>query len=346
MLNKFKTSCSFVKKISSSHQKLSFLQKNNYSNVTSAKPVVTIYGGNGYLGQELIKRIAPNCEKVIIACRRTEEMEAVAPKLGGNVSVVYSDITNKDEVAPAMYGSDVVINLAGLIYESENTFVQVFVDGAKNVAHNASVLGVNQLIHLGFLNSDLDSKSFWSDMKFRSEDIVYGANPNATIVKPSMMFDSIANTNSSAYLNRLRRSWLKFLPVIPLPHGNALVQPVFIGDVVSAIEKCIFSKANETKGKNLYLAGPDVVTFKEAISMVTKKPTVPLNYVAYDFIIGCTQMLPEPVVTRDQLNIFKQDNGDLTLDTAISKVIDPAVRSTIMTFNNLDIQPTPMSKVL
>ncbi|KAF0980569.1 hypothetical protein FDP41_012965 [Naegleria fowleri] len=317
-------------------------QQNCYSSsARNVKPTVTIFGGSGFVGQQILKRIAPQCEKVIIACRGVSEFEHQARHYD-NVSVVYSDVTDKDTIDSAIYGSDVVINLVGLLYESDNTFVEAHIDGASNVSHSAHRLGVDQMIQFSFLNSELDSPSWWSDTRYRSEDIVYSNFPTATFVKPSIMFDKKENIYSGAYINRLGRTPLRFLPVIPAPLHDAKLQPVFVNDVIDAVEKVIFSKVEETRGKSLYLAGPEVMTLQQMMSKAFGKPALPVWYPVFDFILGCTQMLPNPVVTRDQFLVLKQHGGDLTLNSTLER-IEPSVKRTIMTFEDLDIQPKSLT---
>lgn len=199
------------------------------------------------------------------------------------------------------------------------------------------------MINVTFLNSELDSPSWWSDTNFRSEDIVYGNFPNSTNVKPSIMFDRKGNYSSGAYINRIRRTPLKFFPVIPTPFSGAKLQPVFVEDVVEALEKTIFSKVEETKGKNLYLAGPEVMTFGQIISKTFSRPAIPTPYPVFDFILGCTQMLPNPTVTRDQFNILRQHGGDLTLQGVLDRLGEPSYKKTVMTFEDLDIKPKSLT---
>jgi len=195
------------------------------------------------------------------------------------------------------------------------------------------------MIHFSFLNSEVESPSWWSDVKYRSEDIVYGSFPTATFVKPSIMFDKKSNSSSGAYINRLRKTPLKLLPVIPTPFSSARLQPVFVDDVIEAVEKVIFSKVEETKGKSLYLAGSEVVTLQTLMSKAFGRPAVPVPYPLYDFTLGCTQMLPNPTVTRDQFLVLRQNNGDLTLESVLSRIVDPALKKDVMTFEDLDIKP-------
>lgn len=131
------------------------------------KPNVTIFGGNGTLGRYLVNILAPNANQITIGCRSHEKYNQNRPF--ENVKAEYGDVRDENAVEKLVQGSDCVINLVGPLYESDNTFVDVYVDGTKHVSHSAYKNGVPRLLHVSTVGAQVDNDSAWLDFKFRSE---------------------------------------------------------------------------------------------------------------------------------------------------------------------------------
>jgi NADH dehydrogenase len=193
------------------------------------KPNVTIFGGNGTLGRQLVQLLAPISNEITIGCRSFEKYNENRPF--ENVRAEYGDIRDESAVERLVQGRDHVINLVGPLYESDNTYVEVYVDGTKNVAHAAYKSGVPRLVHVSAVGAQVDHPSELLDFKFRSEDMAYACYPDVTIVRPSIMFDD--DRNSTALVNRLAQA-LRFAPVVPSPSAQ------------SSLAVCILSNFNTT----------------------------------------------------------------------------------------------------
>ncbi len=197
-------------------------------------------------------------------------------------------------------GSDAVINLSGIYYESDDTFVEVFVKGSSNISQATTKLDVPLNIHLGLLGTDVDVKSRYADMIARAADISYAANPNTISLLSAPIFGS-----QNSLLNSILKGFT-LSPVLLVPmRSQAKIQPVHVGDVTEAIRQFVTKEATQKdqlqNQRILELAGPKVYNWRQLLSAVSSKPVIPVPYALVDIVCGVEQFLPEPSLTRDHV---------------------------------------------
>lgn len=295
-----------------------------------ARRVVTIFGGSGFIGRNLVKRLAEQGDLIRIAVRDPER--ALFLKPAGDVGQIVTwatDITKPDQVATAVAGADLVINTVGILYESgRSTFQSIHVDGAKTIALAAKQAGARQLIHISALGADASSDSAYAKSKADGEQAVLAAFPEATIFRPSVIFGP-----DDGFLNKFA-SIARLVPILPvigaplipkisLLQGDSLIdidlfgeggpkfQMVYVGDVVNAISAAL--KQRDSAGKTYQLGGPTVYSFKQIMELLREQTAikcwlVPWSYGLASFQAWFLEKLPKPVITRDQIILMKTDN--------------------------------------
>eukprot|EP01080_Neovahlkampfia_damariscottae_P004423 gene4423-7798_t len=265
----------------------------------STKPNVTIFG-NGFVSRNLVEKLNTQFNQITVACRFPNEVT----KKYENVKGEYSDITNNESVYHAISGSEVVINTTNINYESEYSWRDVFVDGVQHISFNSKNLNVKQLIQFSCLGSKLESKSLYSDMKYRSEDMSYGCYPEVNIIKSSLIFG-----HQNKLLDGLYKAG-RFLPFYPLPGGNSKLQPIHMDDVANGVLEII---KKDLKGKTFEFAGPKVLSFSETIQKIYKfkkssgKMVVSLPIVFGDLFVGVSQFLPSPTFSREMVAMLEEN---------------------------------------
>ena len=141
----------------------------------------------------------------------------------------------RTQVAEALNGSEAVVNLTGILYQSgEQSFEGIHVDAAGNIAKAARDAGVRTLVHVSAIGADKDAASRYASTKAEGELRVREAFPDAAILRPSVVFGP-----EDEFFNKF--AWLARLsPALPLiGGGHTRFQPVFVGDVAAAILGCV-----------------------------------------------------------------------------------------------------------
>ena len=292
--------------------------------------LVTIFGGSGFIGKTLVQHLAKAGYRIRVAVRRPNNALFVKP-LGdlGQVHIAQANIRNKASVAAAIKDSDYVVNLVGILHESgAQSFQKVHVEGAALIAEVCSYAGVKKLVHLSAIGANAESSSKYACSKANGEVEVLKHFPNATIIRPSVVFGP-----DDTFFNKFA-GIAKMFRVLPVICGDTKFQPVYVGDVAKAIENIILG--DDTAGNIYELGGPRIYSFRELMEMVNKVThqnvaliPVPLQIAYFNaFFLG---MLPNPMVTMDQLRLMEHDNvvGENMVDLA-----------------KLGINPTPVEAIL
>ncbi|NVK19371.1 MAG: complex I NDUFA9 subunit family protein [Methylocystaceae bacterium] len=299
--------------------------------------IATVFGGSGFLGRHIVKRLAEKGYTVRVAVRDVESAMCVKPYGDpGQIILQACNVRNADMVEKSVTGADVVINLVGLLSQwGKQSFGAVHVEGASNVARACAKAGVSNLIHVSALGADDKAEAEYARTKAEGEKAVLDAYPTATILRPSVVFGP-----EDGFFN-LFAGLMRFTPALPvigaplIPQvkfengeldinlygdGGAKLQPVYVGDVAQAAVNAIDN--DEAKGKTYELGGPEVMTFMGIMKRILKHTErsrflAPVAIPFAKILGGIIGFLPNPILTRDQVTMLETDNvvseGALTL---------------------------------
>jgi NADH dehydrogenase len=267
--------------------------------------LVTVFGGSGFLGRHTVRALARAGYRIKVATRHPNQAFFLRP-LGavGQIDFVKCDVADSDSVAQALMGSDAVINLTGILFQSGQTFEDVQADGAANVANAAAAAGVGALVHVSAIGADLESDSAYAVTKAQGEASVREAFPNAVILRPSIIFGP-----EDGFFNKFA-SIARFSPALPLiGGGKTRFQPVFVGDVAQAI----LTGLSRQDGRTYELGGPSTYSFKELLQLILKETgrkriLAPMPFGIAFLKAAFLQLLPNPLLTVDQVRLLKKDN--------------------------------------
>jgi len=267
--------------------------------------LVTVFGGAGFLGRHIVRRLARDGWIIRVAGRDRDR--ALFLKIYGDpgqVVPIITDITRAGSVVSAVVDADAVINLVGILAPGgRNTFDAVHAQGAANVAAAARDAGARRLIQLSAIGASPDSPSVYARTKAAGEQAARSAFPDVTILRPSVVFGP-----EDDFFNRFARM-ARMLPV--LPTFDTKVQPVYVGDVADAAIQVLDDPA--TKGKTYELGGPRVMTYREVMEIVLRETgrrrlLVPLPLSIANIQAWFLEKLPKPMLTRDQVKLLGIDN--------------------------------------
>lgn len=269
---------------------------------------VTIFGGSGFVGRYIVQKFAKKGDLIRVAVRNPVAAQFLKP-LGevGQITPVQVSLSSSESLSSVMQGSDIVINLVGILYEKgSQTFEALHVEGARNIAETASKLGIPTLLHMSALGANKDSSARYASTKARGEEMVLKYFPEATLFRPSVIFGK-----EDAFLNRFAQM-AQISPFLPLIGGGTTrFQPVYVGDVAECFLRASLLK--EARGKTYELGGPTIYTFKELMvyllqTIHRKRFLLPLPFSLAKAIGAVAQFLPTPPLTPDQVELLKTDN--------------------------------------
>jgi NADH dehydrogenase len=279
--------------------------------------LVTVFGGSGFLGRNVVRVLAKEGWRVRVAVRRPDLAFHLQP-LGrvGQIHAVQANLRYPDSVVAALRGADAAINLVGILTpHGRQSFDAVQAFGARIVARAAAEAGASRLVHVSAIGADENAASAYSRSKGQGEAAVREAFPSAIILRPSLIFGP-----GDDFLNRFG-ALASMLPVLPLIGGDTRFQPVFVGNVAEAVARALAGGA--TAGEPYELGGPEVKTMREILQYICrvtgrKRPLLPIPFGIARYVPALATEIASTVslglfpklllTTRDQIELLRHDN--------------------------------------
>lgn len=300
--------------------------------------IATIFGGSGFVGRYVARRLAKEGWRVRVAVRRPNEAMHVKPYGSvGQVEPVFCNIRDDASVQAVTVGADAVINCVGTFDKNgRNNFEAVQHEGAERIARIAAAEGVAQLVHISAIGADAESESMYARTKAAGEDGILQHFPNAVILRPSVIFGP-----EDGFFNRFA-GMSRMGPVLPIAGGDTLFQPVYVDDVAQAA----VLGASGTAAPGIYeLGGPDVASFRSLMEqmlevihrrkIIFNMPGFMARFMAWGFDVAqflTGGLFKNTLLTRDQLKSLAVDNvvsegakglGDLGITPTSLKAVLP-----------------------
>ncbi len=287
--------------------------------------LVTVFGGGGFVGRQVVQELLERGARVRVAQRDLAAAMRIKPLGGlGQIQFTAADIRKPASIAGAIAGSDIVINLVGVL---NGDFDAIHHQGAANVAKAAADAGVRALVHMSAIGADAQSPSAYGRSKAAGEEAVKAAFPGATIIRPSIIFGP-----EDQFLNRFAEL-IRLFPAVPVIGASTKFQPVYVTDVARAIAEAA-EKPGKHGGKTYELGGPQVLSMMELNAWIAKAIGRERSLVAVPApvasLIATFGFLPGAPITRDQYAMLQKDN-----------VVAPGARG----LEALGVAPTPMAAV-
>ncbi|MEJ0072223.1 MAG: complex I NDUFA9 subunit family protein [Pseudomonadota bacterium] len=293
--------------------------------------VVTVFGGSGFIGRTLVKRLAKTGAVIRVPVRNAEQAKKLKP-MGdvGQITPFRIDIASDAEIAAAVADADAVVNLIGILYESgANRFATVQGEAPGRIAGAAARAGIKHLVQVSAIGADPSAPAAYARSKAAGEAGVRAALPSAVILRPSIVFGPEDN-----FFNRFA-ALAQLMPALPLiGGGHTKFQPVYVGDVADAIMIALTDPA--TMGRTFELGGPTVYSFKALMELMLdeiqrRRLLVPLPFALAALQARLLELLPAPLLTRDQVALLRRDS-----------VVSPGAE----TLRDLGLTPTALQAIL
>lgn len=274
-----------------------------------ANGLITIFGGSGFIGRHLMRRLTAKGYRIRLASRDPEDAtDLMTQGSVGQIVGLKTNVRNQASVERAVRGSDIVINLVGILYESgAQTFGAVHVDAAERIAKASKQAGVRHLIHMSALGADRAHEAGYARSKAVGEELAATEFPGATILRPAVVFG-----RDDDFFNRFARI-LALSPVFPLVDGGKMkMQPVWVQDLAEAILRII--ETPDQQGKTWEFTGPDIYSLRDLMSKILdatgrKCLLLPVPAGVMSVMAFFMGLIPgRPPLTTDQVKLLKVDN--------------------------------------
>ena len=268
-----------------------------------------IFGGSGQIGRNLIRKLTKKNYQVTVVTRNIHQKSYIIKTQAnaGYIDIVESNIFEEQKLRKLFEKADVCINLIGILFESKkgNTFKNIHTIFPSLLSKLSKEYKLRHFIHLSALGINEAKDSDYAQSKLEGEERILKNFPLATIIRPSIVYsvDDNFTTNFMTLLNRL--------PIFPLYYeGKTKFAPIHCSDLTDVIFNVI---SNNVNSKIIECVGPEIISFKEILEKLLnligkKRLLIPMPLPLAQFSARFFEIMPKPILTRDQLKLLKYDN--------------------------------------
>lgn len=297
--------------------------------------LVTVFGGSGFIGRYVVRRLAKEGYRIRVAVRRPHLAHFLRP-MGtvGQIQIVGADLTDETLIQGALEGAWAAVNLVGVLSQSgRQRFKSLHAQAPGLIARHAAVHGAKRVVQISAIGAEPRAPSRYGRTKAEGEAALKRDFPAGTILRPSIVFGP-----EDHFFNRFA-NMARLLPALPLIKGRTRFQPVYVEDVAEAVGRCLARP--DTRGRTYELGGPGIYSFKELLKIILaethrSRPLIPVPGPIAALQALVLGLLPDPPLTLDQLAQLRRDN--------IVKAGPDAEE--VGTFADLGIGPTALEAIL
>ena len=270
--------------------------------------IIAIFGAGGFLGKYLIRELT-KLEYRIKVATRNPYLKGYLKPLGnpGQIELFKTNIFNSEDVNRVLENCDLAINLVGILYETrKQKFNHIHSQFPYLLSNLCNEMMIKNLVHISALGIKEKHSSHYMQSKLQGEKNIQDNFKSSVILRPSIVFgpeDKFFNTFASI---------AQFSPFLPLVGGGKTkFAPIYVGDVAKAIVKAI--ELNNSEPKIYELGGPKNYSFKELMEILLieikkKRLLIPIPFGVAKFQSYFLQMMPNPLLTPDQVELLKHNN--------------------------------------
>jgi uncharacterized protein YbjT (DUF2867 family) len=304
-----------------------------------ARDIITVFGGSGFIGRNVVRELARAGYRIRVAVRRPHEAHFLQPLGGvGQISLHAVNVRDNATVERVLDGAWGAVNLVGILHQGgKQRFRTLHTEAPGRIGRLAAEQGLQRVVHISAIGAHPRSPSRYARTKAAGEKALREQFPQATILRPSIAFGP-----EDGFFNRFAA--MATLPPLVMPFlplfggGRTKFQPVHVDDVADAVTACLCDP--HTAGRIFELGGPEVLTFRQCMELMLKvierrRVLLPLPTISAYLIALFTGLLPKPPLTIDQVRQLKIDN-----------VVRPGGEENIGTLQDLGISPTSAEAIL
>jgi len=268
-----------------------------------------IFGGSGQIGRHLIRKLTKNNIRVTVVTRNIHQKSYIIKTQGnaGYIDIVEANIHDEKKIRSLFSKTDFCVNLIGILFENKkgSSFYNIHTLFPSLLSKLSKEYHLKNFIHLSALGINNAKDSNYAKSKLEGEKHIFNNFPLATILRPSIVYsvDDNFTTNFMTLLSRL--------PIFPLYYlGKTKFTPIHCSDLTDIIYNVISKNINS---KIIECVGPEVITFKDLLKRLLnlidkKRILIPIPLLLASISAKIFQLMPNPLLTEDQLRLLKYDN--------------------------------------
>ena len=270
---------------------------------------VLIFGCSGQIGRSIVRKLTKDNYTVTAVTRNIHQKGIALKTLGtaGFINIVEANIFDEKKIRELFKKADICINLVGILFEQKkgNTFKNIHTVFPSLLSKLSKEYNLKHFIHLSALGINEAVDSDYAKSKLKGENEILKNFPLATILRPSIVY-SVEDSFSTSLMTLLNR-----LPIFPIYYGgNTRFAPIACSDLTDTIYYVI---SNNIYSKIIECVGPEIITFKEILERLLtligkKRILLPFPLKLAELSARFFEILPKPLLTRDQLRLLKYDN--------------------------------------
>ena len=269
---------------------------------------ILVFGASGFIGRNLIRRLTKNNYKVVAVTRNIHQKGYILKTESnpGYLDIVEIKSFEPNKIRELMRGCNVCVNLIGILYEKKsgqfNKFHRLLPDLISKIASESNI---NQLVHISSLGIENAKDSIYASSKLNGEMAIKTNFEKYVILKPSICYGS-----SDKFTTKFMKL-LSLLPFMPLYYkGKTKFAPIHVSDFVEIIFQVIQKDFNNL---TIECIGPEILSFEKMLKTILKSIDkkillFPLPYQLAKLSAKLFQLMPEPLLTEDQLRLLRYDN--------------------------------------
>ena len=268
-----------------------------------------IFGGSGQIGRNLVRKLTKNNFQVTVVTRNVHQKSYIIKTQAnvGYIDIVEANIFDEKKIRELFKKADICINLIGILFEQKkgNTFKNIHSVFPSLLAKLSKEYNLKHFIHLSALGINVAKDSIYASSKLEGENNILKNFPLATILRPSVVY-SVDDNFTTSFMTLLSR-----LPLFPLYYrGKTKFSPIHCSDLTDIIYHVI---SNNIYSKIIECVGPEIITFKQIIKRLLvligkKRILLPMPLPIAKASASFFEIMPNPILTRDQLRLLKYDN--------------------------------------
>ena len=268
-----------------------------------------IFGGSGQIGSNLIRKLAKNNLRATVVTRNIHQkgLKIKTQANAGYIEIVESKIFDEKKIEKLFSRADYCINLIGILYEKKNgnTFKNIHTVFPTLLAKLCKKYDLKQFVHVSALGINEVEDSKYAISKLEGEKGILSNFSKTTILRPSVVFSNSDNF-STQFMTLLNR-----LPIFPLYYsGKTKFMPIHCSDLTNIIYHVL---QNDIQSQIIECVGPQTLSLKEILQILLKligknRLLIPMPLVLANLSAKFFQLLPNPLLTVDQLKLLKYDN--------------------------------------
>jgi len=295
------------------------------------KPCVALFGGSGFVGTVLANQLVREGYALRIFTRDREHARDLW--LLPDTDVIALDVADEERIAQALGGCMAVVNLIGILNERRDNgadFRRAHVATVQHLVKACKQARVPHLMHMSALGAGPSAPSHYLRSKGEAEKILQtesGRQLRSSVLRPSVIFGP-----HDDFLNRFA-TLLRLAPVLPLTGAEALLQPVYVGDVVAAMVMLLKRSTGAVHSIH-ELGGPKVMSLRAIVDYVARLSghsalILPLAGPPATLLAWLMEWVPGKPLSRDNLRSLSV----------------PSVCAAENALVTLGIRPTPLEEI-